>query len=159
MTQFATFLRYWSLISRYIEYLKFLPLLASLVQFVRAAQRDFRTNEDRAAWAAEQFRNLVQIFASSGLLNADQTRRLLKGTDAFVTAIVSWFNVTQGDVPPAPPLPGKPFPYSEVLNAYPDVTLLVPGDEIYEEPNGAARWIVWGQIGPKPDAWRLVKTL
>lgn len=170
---FQLFIRYGAMIGRFAQYIQYLPLLAALIDFVRTAQRDFAaagTNEQKAAWVADRFRAFLAAFVSAGLVSQSRSDRITPHIDAFVTAVVQWYNLTLGSVPPAPPAPpddppvegpSDPFPYSVELTEDPSSDpRLKAGDEIYAS-NPSGGWIVWGGIGrkPKAPAWMLVETV
>lgn len=162
---FSIIAKYGPMLAKYASYIKYLPLLAGLVEFVRTAQREFSeqgSGAQKAAWAEAKFVELVTMVESVGMIKPRFAEFLRKSAATLVKAIVEWYRDAEGEVPPAPPVvEPKPFPYGELLTTDPDRSRLKPGDEIYQH-SSATKWIVWGGIGPVPKAasgWSLIFTV
>lgn len=156
-------LKYGPLLLKYAAVIRFLPLVSQLWSLIRTAERDFKgagAGPERAKWVAQQFRALVDLLDEANVLDAKLCEVLRDGAEQFVELAVRLMKAS-GGIEPAPPTPtpGTSFPYSDVLYTFPDRSLLVHGDEIYQEPTGQSQWIVWGRIGSRPDSWHLIETI
>mgnify|MGYP003423070581 CR=1 FL=1 len=92
-------MQYAGQLARYGKYLKFLPLLFTVVAFVKEAERKFReanSGAKKLAWASEQFDALVELLESSGIIPAKLAEALRDGADKIITVIVQIMNATGG---------------------------------------------------------------
>jgi hypothetical protein len=100
-----SFLKYGTVALRYAAYLKYLPIAAQFITFIRTAERDFKNQPGaaRAEWAAEKFRDFVGLFASARTIGPKLAKALNDGAEALITVVVQFFNEVNGSVPALPP--------------------------------------------------------
>ena len=96
--------KYGPLIVKYVSYLRYLPLLAGLIDLVRSAEGEFRAAEsgaEKAAWAEDKFRSLVLLAQQAGLIKPRFANFLIERAATLVKMIVEWYKDAEGEVPPA----------------------------------------------------------
>lgn len=106
---FQIIARWGPVLARYASYIKYLPLLAGLVEFVRTAQTEFKaagSGAEKAAWAEDKFVDLVGMSEAAGLIQPRFATFLRTSAATIVKTVVEWYKDAAGEVPPIePPAP------------------------------------------------------
>ena len=100
---FQIIARWGPVLARYASYIKYLPLLAGLVEFVRTAQSEFKSagsGAEKAAWAEEKFVELIGMSESAGLIQPRFATFLRTSAATIVKTVVEWYKDAAGEVPP-----------------------------------------------------------
>ena len=89
----------------YFQYLRFIPLLAQLIAFIRKAESTFKSpgsGQQKLAAVVGEFTPVVQTAAALGLIPQKLADEFVNGAPALISIIVQIFN-SFGGVPPASP--------------------------------------------------------
>lgn len=142
----------------FLAYFKFLPLLISLIEFIKAAEAEFKTPDSggqKAQWVVDHFLPIVAGAGSAGLIPQKLVDAITGGIDAIIAVIVQIMNAT-GGVTPAPlpvPVPAPtPTPdptalrYATLEAAKANVTPNDPIVLLYSD----GQYGVWAVVGPFP---------
>jgi hypothetical protein len=90
---------------KYASYLRYLPLLAGIIEFVRTAENEFRaqgSGAEKAEWAEQKFVALIALIERAGLIKPRFAEFLRDSAATLVKTIVEWYKDAQGDVPARP---------------------------------------------------------
>lgn len=159
---------------KYANYLRYLPLLAGLVTFIRTAQEKWKeagSGPQKLQWVREQFEQLVSLASMTGLIGESFAQALRDGADKLITIIVQGMKdakalgdapqeVPNAGPPPAPPVTAGGIVYEQIIETMPSTANLKPGDQVFQYAE-EQRWIVrQGGVGIGTPAapWRLIYT-